>query len=77
MAVFKERCGGYELKINDVDHEPPHCHVSVKGRNIRRDLVSLAVMNPPPHDVAPVLRRCLRSRQERMLEAWDKVTLLP
>jgi hypothetical protein len=76
VAVFSRKCGGYRLKINDADHQPPHCHVNIGGRNTRVDLVTLKVLDPPPHQLPPQLLRCIRKYQEEMLEAWDKVVIL-
>ncbi|MGD2124241.1 MAG: DUF4160 domain-containing protein, partial [Gemmatimonadota bacterium] len=76
VAVLSRKCGGYKLKINDADHHPPHCHVNIGGRNTRVDLVTLKVLNPPPHRLPPQLVRCIRKHQEEMLEAWDRVVIL-
>jgi len=32
MAVLKRKVAGCEVKIHNVDHPPPHCHVVVDGR---------------------------------------------
>ncbi len=77
MAVWKARLAGAEVKIHDVDHEPAQCHVFLSGRSIRVDLFTLAVMNPPPHDLPPRLRRALAQRRVEMLEAWEKVRIIP
>lgn len=76
MAVFKRKCRGFKLKINDADHLPPHCHVHVAGRNVRVDLVTLEVLNPPPHILPPQITGCIRRHQEEMLEAWERVVIL-
>jgi hypothetical protein len=77
VAVFKRQCGGFAVKINDVDHLPPHCHASIKGRNVRVSLETLAILNPPPHELPPTLRKALAACQEVMLRAWDDVTVTP
>lgn len=76
MAVFKKKCGNYKIKINDQDHEPPHCHVNIEGRNKRISLLTLEILNPPPHHVPAALRKCLARRQEEMLNAWEKVEVV-
>ena len=73
MAVFNEKCGGHKFKINDVDHNPPHCHVNIGGRNTQIDLFTLEILNPPPHDIPLAVRKCLKQLQESMIEAWERV----
>jgi len=73
VAVFNEKCGNHKFKINDVDHEPPHCHANIGGRNTQIDLYTFAVLNPPPHKLPPAVRRCMSKLQEAMIEAWDQV----
>ena len=73
MAVFNETLAGYRVKIHDVDHAPPHCHVSLAGRSKRVSLLTLEILNPPPHSLPPSLRRALKARRAEMLEAWDRV----
>ena len=75
MAVFSEKCGGFKIKINNRDHEPPHCHVNIAGRNTSIDLMTLEVLDPPPHALPPGLRKCLKKHQEAMLAAWESVTV--
>jgi len=77
VAVYKEKCRGYEIKINDVDHRPPHCHVNIDGRDTKISLFTLKILNPPPHELPPTLRKCLRESLEDLLEAWEKVHILP
>ncbi|MCH7540851.1 MAG: DUF4160 domain-containing protein [Proteobacteria bacterium] len=76
MAVFNEKCGGYKFKINDADHDPPHCHVNIRGRNTQIDIYTFEILTPPPHSLPPNVRKCLRLMQEEMIEAWDSVTIL-
>jgi len=76
VAVFNKKCSGFKLKINDADHPPPHCHMNVAGRNTRVDLVTLEVLNPPPHQLPPQVVRCMKRYQEEMLLAWEEVTIL-
>ena len=73
MAVFSQKCGGHKFKINDRDHDPPHCHVNIGGRQAQVDLYTFKILNPPPHSLPPNVRRCLKQMQEDMLKAWDKV----
>jgi hypothetical protein len=75
VAVFSEKCGGFKIKINNCDHEPPHCHVNISGRNTSIDLMTLEILNPPPHRVPPGLKKCLEKHQAAMLVAWESVTV--
>lgn len=77
MAVFKRKCAGYEVKIHEVDHAPPHCHIAIRGRDKKVCLMTLAILNPPPHALPPALRSALASCQDEMLRAWDDVTIWP
>jgi len=76
LAVFNEKCGGFKFKINDADHQPPHCHVNIAGRNTRVDIMTLEILNPPPHELTPNVRKCMKELQEVMLAAWDEVKIL-
>ena len=60
-----------------MDHPPPHCHAEVEGRDLKIRLVDFTVMNPPPHELPPNLRRGLAKLQETLLEAWENVTEIP
>ncbi|TVR57169.1 MAG: DUF4160 domain-containing protein [Gemmatimonadales bacterium] len=77
MAVWKQKVAGYEVRIHDADHPPPHCHVIVGGRDVKVDLWSLEVVNPPPNELPGKLRRKLLSLQEELLEAWEQVLEIP
>lgn len=76
MALFNKKCGGFKFKINDVDHLPPHCHVNIGGRNTQIDILTLEILNPPPHKLPSNVRKCMQQYQEEMLEAWDNVKIL-
>ena len=77
MAVWKGKLAGCEVKIHDVDHCPPHCHAYVDGRDVQIDLHVLTVLKPPPHELPSNLRKALHKVQEELLEAWERVRLLP
>lgn len=77
MAVLERRLAGREVRIHDVDHEPPHCHVALDGRDKKVCLMTLTILNPPPHDLPPPLRRALAACRVEMLRAWDDVTIWP
>jgi hypothetical protein len=66
-----------EVRIHDVDHSPPHCHAFAKGRDVRIDLRTLQILNPPPHELPPGLRRGLARVQEELLSAWERVRVIP
>ena len=75
MAVFKHKCAGREVKINNVDHLPPHCHVLGEGENIRVALATLTPFHPPGAKLASAVRKCLASLQVEMVNAWQRVTV--
>ncbi len=75
MAVFNHTCGGYKIKINNVDHPPPHCHIT-GGGNIRVSLLTLEPLDPN-QEIPPGVKKCLRECQEEMIQAWDKVQQKP
>jgi hypothetical protein len=76
MAVWKGKVAGVEVRILDVDHLPPHCHAYVKRRDVRIDLRTLEILNPPPHALPPGLRRGLARVQEELLSAWERVRVI-
>jgi hypothetical protein len=47
MAVWKQRVAGFEVRIHNVDHPPPHCHVVIDGRDVQVELFTLRVLRPP------------------------------
>jgi Domain of unknown function (DUF4160) len=77
MAVWKEKIAGIVVKIHNMDHPPPHCHTVLNGRDIKIDLATMSVMNPPPKDLPPGLRRGLLKRHEELLKAWENVMIHP
>jgi hypothetical protein len=77
MAVWKQSVCGYDVKINDVDHFPAHCHVDLGRRRVRVNLWSLEIMDPPPHELPGGLRRGLKNLQMELLEAWERVRKVP
>jgi hypothetical protein len=79
MALFRVECGGARIEIWEVDHGPPHCHISGldKAGTVVVDLVTLRVAKPLGLSLPPVIRRCLRDHQPAMLEAWGRVISYP
>ena len=77
MAVWKKKVAGCQIRILNVDHPPPHCHAMVDGKDLRVNLIDFEVMNPPPHELPPNLRRSLAKLQETLLESWEDVTVIP
>lgn len=75
MTVFREKSGSVTVEIHDVDHGPPHCHVSglPGGLTARVDLYMLEVTKPPGRELPRPVRRFLRDRQERMLATWEQI----
>ena len=47
MAVYKKTLNGIEVKIHNVDHPPPHCHAYFNQKDLKINLMTLNVMNPP------------------------------
>lgn len=74
MPAFRERCGSVEIEIHDVDHGPPHCHVTglPRGGSGTVNLLTLEV-KPPGLGLPTAVRRFLRDRQEDMPAAWEGV----
>lgn len=77
MAVWKAKLAGCVVKIHEVDHRPAHCHAFVGHRDLKVDLHTLAILNPPPHELPSNLRKALARRQAELLEAWEKVRVSP
>lgn len=77
MAVWKGTLAGHEVKIHDVDHPPPHCHVRTERGGIKVNLYTLEVMDGSRSGLPPKLRKALRDVQEELLEAWEKVRIIP
>ncbi len=77
MARFEASCGRYTLKVKDVDHDPPHCHVRDGASDMEVGLRNLKVLNPPPKVLPVGARKCVMKHQEDMLRAWDDVDVRP
>lgn len=77
LAVWKRRCGGALIVINDFDHPPPHCHIFQDRRHMKGELWSLHVIKPEGEVLTPAVRRCLKRFQLDMLEAWERVRVYP
>jgi hypothetical protein len=77
MAVWKRTVAGYEVKIHNVDHAPPHCHALVDGKDLKVSILDLQVMNPPPEEVPAKLRKQLLALQSELETAWESVTVIP
>ncbi len=75
MAVFRRRVGSVLVEIHDVDHGPPHCHVSGLAFNAtaKVSLLTLEVIKPHGYRLPVGLRRLLKSEQVAMLAAWERV----
>ena len=79
MALWRVDCGGAKIEIWEVDHGPPHCHISGldQAGTVVVDLITLRVMKPPGLRLSPAVRRCLRDHQGDMLQAWVQVVSYP
>jgi hypothetical protein len=79
MALFRLECGGAKIEIWEVDHGPPHCHISGldQAGTVVVDLITLRVTKPLGLSLPPVVKRCLRDNQMTMLEAWSRVISYP
>ena len=79
MTLFRVDCGRVRIEIREVDHGPPHCHVSVlqKGGGVVVDLLTLRVTRLLGLSLPVAVSRCLRDNQVAMLEAWAEVISYP
>jgi hypothetical protein len=77
VAVWEQVIAGTEVKMHTVDHWPPHCHAFLGGRDARIDRRTLEILNPPPHDLPPGLRKGLLTIQDELLRAWERVHVTP
>lgn len=77
MAVWKGIIAGCRVWINEVDHHPPHCHTHVAGKELKVDLFTLDIINPPPHSLPSKLRRGIKEKQDELLDAWEDVEQNP
>ena len=69
---------GFEVKILDVDHWPPHCHTFIGSRRVAVELRTLEILDPPPNALPPSLRNGLKERQVELLRVWEeKVHVVP
>lgn len=75
MAAYRRTLAGVTIEIHDVDHGPPHCHVSglSGGAAARVNLLTLEVAKPPGLRLPRAVSRALKDEQIAMLEAWDNV----
>jgi hypothetical protein len=76
MAVFRVQCAGTEVRIHETDHNPPHCHVKVDGRDVRVRLDTLEVFWSDL-TLTSGIRKCLKKHQRAMCRAWKQVTIDP
>jgi|WetSurMetagenome_2_1015567.scaffolds.fasta_scaffold50942_2 hypothetical protein len=79
MALFRVECGGARIEIWEVDHGPPHCHISglEKGGTAVVDLLTLRVTKPSGLSLPSAVSRCVRDNQAAMLQAWTQVISYP
>jgi hypothetical protein len=72
---FLTRCAGFEIKVKDMDHLPPHCHAVGPGfrdQPIRLDDLKL-LWGSDRSVRSKALRDCLRLHRVAMRKAWDDV----
>jgi len=77
MAVWNYQCGGARIRIKDVDHPPPHCHVTTDRGTLKVSLVTLEPLPPSTARLTHSVQKCLRQSQEDMLAAWTRVRVIP
>jgi hypothetical protein len=79
VAFFRLECGSARIEIWEVDHGPPHCHISGLDQvgTVVVDLVTLRVTNPSGQSLPPAVSRCLRENQRDMLAVWERVISYP
>jgi hypothetical protein len=75
MAVYRRRLAGVTIEIHDVDHGPPHCHVSGSGGGAvaQVSLLTLEVVKPSGLRLPRAVLRALKDDQIAMLVAWNEV----
>ncbi|NBC65254.1 MAG: DUF4160 domain-containing protein [Bacteroidetes bacterium] len=77
MAVYKKTLNGTEVKIHNVDHPPPHCHAYFNQKDLKINLMTLEVMNPPPNEIPSKLNKALKTELDELRKSWDKVKVIP
>lgn len=77
MAVYKKRLNGIQVKIHNVDHPPPHCHAYIDHKDVRINLLTQEIMNPPPVTIPAKLNKAFKEELEELLEAWEQVKIIP
>ena len=70
--VWKQTVAGFETRIHDVDHVPPHCPTGPGRNDAQVDLHALRIINPPPHWLLPNMRLRLLELRPEPLEAWER-----
>lgn len=78
MAVFQRKCANVYFIINEIDHEPPHCHIvpSPKrqpGIRVRLDTLEAFWTEVK---ITAKQKKCLRKYQGAMLQAWAGVVIM-
>lgn len=75
MAAYQKTVAGASIEIHDVDHGPPHCHVSglPGGATARVSLLTMHVTKPPGLKLPRAVAKALKADQEAMLKAWENV----
>jgi len=73
VAVWNETRNNIRYKINDIDHQPPHCHVLFRGRRLKIGLETFEVLKPRGMELPSEVRKYLKENQLGMLEAWQRV----
>jgi len=77
MAAFREKCANAYFIVNEIDHEPPHCHVvpdPATQPGIRVNLNTLEAFWTT-RKPSSKQRKCLRKLQAAMLAAWATVKI--
>ncbi|MEX2410235.1 MAG: DUF4160 domain-containing protein [Candidatus Paceibacterota bacterium] len=77
MAVYKKTLNSIEVKIHNVDHPPPHCHAYYERKDLKINLMTLEILNPPPNEIPSKLNKAIKDELDEMRKSWDKVKVIP
>lgn len=77
MAVYKKTLNGIEVKIHNVDHPPPHFHAFYERKDLKINLLTLEVLNPPPNKIPDKLNKAIKDELDEMRKSWKNVKVIP
>ncbi len=77
MAVYKKMLNGIEVKIHNVDHPPPHCHMNYNQKDVKINLITQGIMNSPPNKIPVKISKTFSNELAELRQAWKKVRVIP